>query len=214
MKIVNTPDATVRDQDWGAGVQLYLNTNQQHWYNNTGKDVRVRLTLEISAAPAYKLQDAGQTIRFTPNVGTTSSHSSVNDLKFLAETWTQEDSWRGGVIHLKNEIVVPSGLYLFYTVESSDALDDEVRSLADETKIWDVDDVDVGRWLATLVTLGGSGGDKPDVNVDQIADAAVPTLPTNFADFDITATTGRVNVGKITDSTSAADNLKAEMDKH
>jgi len=219
MKQLNTPDSSDRDQDWNAGADIYLGEGVAYWKNETGKTVRVVVTCQIAGLTAHNLANNGQTVALIPCVNVAAAYSATYDVFDESYYFTQDNSlvgWRKGYLQLfgRNPVIVPNNFYLIVRAYSSDAADNSVRLAANKTKIWDVDDVDVGKWLGVDVTLGGPSSNKPDVNVDSIADAVVPTLPTNFEDLDITATTGRVNIGKITDDEAAAANLKSSMDSH
>ncbi len=195
MKLVNTPDDESRQQDWGAGAQLFLSDGLQYWENTTGRDCLVRLSLDIGSGPAaLSLVDTGQTIVFTPNISGGSGFSAIDDIYFARETFIQGDSWVKGPIQLQNKILVLDGEFLAYTVKSSDADDDTVLTKSDQTLLYDLGTSGVNMFV--------TDSEQSDVILSAVGKALK---------VDVVSVGDETPVAMTQDT---ADKLKSFMDKH
>lgn len=150
MFVVNTVENTNVDSDWDAGAQMPLSEGLLYWLNDTGRDVRVRLSFQNSGPGGKTIAAASQVLTFIPNIHTSTTFSADNDLVDSIETFQQDVHPVSGaevtanVYYLKNEIIVAAGSYLAYTIKSSSAgSDTDCRVTANTCKLWDVVDYDV-----------------------------------------------------------------------
>ena len=136
-------DTIQLEYDMTSEVQIAIdNGDVTYWQNTTGRDVKIRMTAEMTGKPTYSFAENGQLITMRFYIGPANTLASANLLTLATVKWTQEDVDNPYFNPDLSGVVIENDAYFFVTVESSDAADDEIRMFP--VKIWeDVDNITV-----------------------------------------------------------------------
>ncbi len=178
MILLNTPPANTNyDISSGTEAQLKMDSANLFFRNETGRPVKMKFRVEISTKTANDLTDTatykirlyhGDTVTFGDAALVTFS-AGTTIANFITYVCAVAESLTPTFVFNFPGFVAKDDEYVFITMESDNAGDNDVQ--VTEFNIFEDTD---------FISYSASGL-NPNVNVDQIADAVVPTLPTNFS---------------------------------
>jgi len=154
MKQLNANNAAAISYDLNAGANLKID-NDTEYIQLPGRPVIIYMRVHVGRVKAL-LQTNTQILTLIPNVSSSDTYDSANDLKFPAYSFANNSSEEAEV--MIGPIGIPTGRYLRLVCTSSDVGDTAVGFDAGAIQILDASPGDIDYILGVLTTSTGTAG--------------------------------------------------------